>query len=43
MRTASFQGVKRAGFGVYHPLPSTVELEETVLYYTSENTWPVVE
>jgi hypothetical protein len=43
--TESIPEVKRPGLGVYHPLPSSVEVEETVelyLYCTSETTWPVI-
>jgi hypothetical protein len=46
MDTGSFRGVKRQGFGVYHPLPFRSEVEETeelYFYYISETTWPVIE
>ena len=45
MGTGSFLGVKRPRRGVYHPPPSSAEVQERVeqyLYSTSGPTWPVI-
>jgi hypothetical protein len=43
--TGSFPGVKRPGYGVDHPPPSSAEVKESVelyLYFTSGPLWPVI-
>jgi len=43
MGTGSFQGVKRSGRGVDHPLTSNAEVKERVglyIYYPSGPSWP---
>ena len=45
MRTGSYQGVKRPGRGLDHPLPSSAEAEERVelyIYFPSGPSWPVI-
>jgi len=45
MGTGCFQGVKRPGRGVDHPLPSSAEVEERVeiyIYSPSGPPWPVL-